>query len=63
MTLEHDLSRIALQEETLRFDADLSTAWVWQTVARPRQRVHLVSRSTLRCIHAGLLHSVARFDA
>jgi uncharacterized protein (UPF0303 family) len=29
MTIEHDLSRIALQEETLRFDAfDLSTAWV-----------------------------------
>jgi uncharacterized protein (UPF0303 family) len=29
MTVDHDLSRIALQEETLRFDAfDLSTAWV-----------------------------------
>lgn len=29
MTIEQDLSRIALQEETLRFDAfDLSTAWV-----------------------------------
>jgi uncharacterized protein (UPF0303 family) len=29
MTIEHDLSRISLQEETLRFDAfDLSTGWV-----------------------------------
>jgi uncharacterized protein (UPF0303 family) len=29
MTIDHDLSRIAVQEETLRFDAfDLSTAWV-----------------------------------
>lgn len=29
MTIEHDLSRITLQEETLRFDAfDISTAWV-----------------------------------
>lgn len=29
MTIEHDLSRIAVQEETLRFDAfDFSTAWV-----------------------------------
>ncbi len=29
MTIDHDLSRIAVQEETLRFDVfDLSTAWV-----------------------------------
>ena len=29
MTIDDDLSRIAMQEETLRFDAfDLSTAWV-----------------------------------
>jgi len=29
MTIDHDLSRIALQEEMLRFDSfDLSTAWV-----------------------------------
>jgi uncharacterized protein (UPF0303 family) len=29
MTIDHDLSRIAVQEEMLRFDAfDLSTAWV-----------------------------------
>jgi uncharacterized protein (UPF0303 family) len=29
MTIEHDLSRITVQEETLRFDVfDLSTAWV-----------------------------------
>ena len=29
MTIDHDLSRIAAQEEMLRFDAfDLSTAWV-----------------------------------
>lgn len=29
MTIDHDLSRIAVQEELLRFDAfDLSTAWV-----------------------------------
>ena len=29
MTIDHDLSRIALQEELLRFDSfDLSTAWV-----------------------------------
>lgn len=29
MTIDHDLSRIAVQEETLRFDTfDLSTAWM-----------------------------------